>query len=126
MKTDAEYLYAQHKHTQQRKCYHYVNDKSLLFKINIIDSCGMESSARTASVSISVTKQHWIISSGHLSESETSKELYLTRKNSSPQKLTLSPMLIEKVLQHSPKRLKKLGTGERNHRMAPYIQAQRS
>lgn len=49
----------------------------------------MESSARTASVSISVTKQHWIISSGHLSESETSKELYLTRKNSSPKKLTL-------------------------------------
>lgn len=89
MKTDAEYLYAQHKHTQQRKCYRYVNDKSLLFKINIIDSCGMESSARTASVSISVTKQHWIISSGHLSESETSKELYLTRKNSSPKKLTL-------------------------------------
>lgn len=31
-------------------------------------------------------------------------------------------MLIEKVLQHSLKRLKKLGTGERNHRMAPYIQ----
>lgn len=89
MKTDAEYLYAQHKHTQQRKCYRYVNDKSLLFKINIIDSCGMESSARTASVSISVTKQHWIITSGHLSESEHSKELYLTRKNSSPKKLTL-------------------------------------
>lgn len=86
----------------------------------------MESSARTASVSISVTKQHWIISSGHLSESETSKELYLTRKNSSPKKLTLSPMLMEKVLQHSLKKLKKLGAGERNHRMAPYIRAKRS
>lgn len=99
MKTDAEYLYAQHKHTQQRKCYRYVNDKSLLFKINIIDSCGMESSARTASVSISVTKQHWIIASGHLSESEHSQE---------------------------PKKLKKLGSRERNHRMAPYIRAKRS
>lgn len=55
----------------------------------------MESSARTASVSISVTKQHWIIASDHLSESEHSQE---------------------------PKKLKKLGSRERNHRMAPYIQ----
>ena len=49
----------------------------------------MESSARTAS------KQHWIVSSGHLSESEHSEELYLTTRNISPKNYKLSLCLLD-------------------------------